>query len=121
MLEGGVGGQDGIIWLNNGVAKLGGGVNAELELGLLSVISRKTLKQEGTETGASSTTERVEDKEALEARAVICQTPDLVHNWVDLFFSYSVVATSVYGHGFSEGDQNATRTTHSCWQHPPCR
>jgi len=95
VLEGGVGGQDSVVWFDDGVAELGGGVNAELELGLLSIISRKTFKQESTETGTGSTTERVEDEEALETRAVIGQTPDLVHNWVDLFFSYSIVATSV--------------------------
>jgi len=95
VFEGGVGGQDSVVRLDDGVAELGGGVNAELELGLLSVISRKTLKQESTETGTRSTTERVEDEEALETRAVISQTPDLVHNWVDLFFSYGIVATSV--------------------------
>ena len=39
-----MGGQNGVVWLDNGVAELGGGVNAELKLGLLSVISRKTLK-----------------------------------------------------------------------------
>jgi len=95
VLEGGVGGQDGVVWLNNGVAELWGGVNAELELRLLSVIGRKTLKQESTETRTCSTTERVEDEEALEASTVICQAPDLVHNRVDLFFSNSIVTTSV--------------------------
>ena len=44
----------------------------------------------------------MEDEEALEASAVIGEAPDLVHHWVDLFFSYSVVATSVYGHDLSE-------------------
>jgi len=95
VLEGSVGGQDSVVWLDNGVTELGGGVNAELELGLLSVISRKTLKQESTKTGASSTAERVEDEEALETRTIVGQAPDHVHNYVDLFFSYSVVTTSV--------------------------
>jgi len=97
-----VGGQDSVVRLDNGVAELGGGINAELELGFLSVIGRKTLKQESTETGTSTTTERVEDEEALETGAVIGQTPDLVHNLIDLFFSYGVVTTSVYRHGLSE-------------------
>jgi len=96
-----VGGQDSVVWLDNGVAELGGGINAELKLGFLSVISRKTLKQESTETGTSSTTERVKDEEALETSAVIGQTPDLVHNLIDLFLSYSVVTTSVCRHGLS--------------------
>ena len=95
VLEGGVGSQDSVVWFDDGVAELGGGVNAELELGLLSVIGRKTFKQESTEAGTGSTTERVEDEEALETSAVVGQAPDLVHNWVDLFFSNSIVATSV--------------------------
>ena len=102
VLEGGMGGQDSVVWLDDGVAELGGGVNAELELGLLSVIGRKTLKQESTETGTSSTTERVEDEEALKTGAVVGQAPDLVHHWVDLFFSYSIVTTSVCRRGLSE-------------------
>ena len=57
VLEGGMGSQDSVVWLNDGVAELGGGVNAELELGLLSVISRKAFKQQSTETGTGSTTE----------------------------------------------------------------
>lgn len=97
-----MGRQDSVVWLDDGVSKPWGGINTELELGLLSVISGKALKQESTKTGTSSATERVEDKEALETRAVIGQTPDLVHNWVDLFFSYSIVATSVYQRGLSD-------------------
>ena len=96
-----MGGQDSVVWLDNGVAELGGGVNTEFELRLLSVIGRKTLKQESTKTGTSSTTERVENEEALETRAVIGQAPDHVHNYVDLFFSYGVVTASVYGRGLN--------------------
>ena len=66
VFESGVGRQYSIIWLDDGVAEPRGGINAELELRLLSIISRKTLKQESTKAGTSSTTERVEDEEALE-------------------------------------------------------
>ena len=52
-----MGRQHGVIGLDDGVSKPGCGINAELELGLLSVISGKTLKQESTEAGSSSTTE----------------------------------------------------------------
>ena len=122
VLEGGMGRQYGIVWLDDGVSEPGGGINAELELGLLSIIGRKTLEQESTEAGTGSTTERVEDEEALETRTVIGQAPDLVHNWVDLFFSYGVVTTGVYGSGiWVKRHQNATRTTYSCWQRPPCQ
>lgn len=39
-----MGGQYGVIWLDDGVGEPGGRVNAELELGLLAIISRKTLE-----------------------------------------------------------------------------
>ena len=104
VLEGGVGGQYSVVWLDDGIAEPRGGVNAEFELGLLAVIGGKTLEQESTKTGASSTTKRVEDEEALETSAVVGQTPDLIHNWVDLFFSYGVVATSVYDHDILVND-----------------
>jgi hypothetical protein len=44
VLEGGVGGQDSVVRLDDGVAEPGGGINAELELGLLSVIGGETLE-----------------------------------------------------------------------------
>ena len=96
VLEGSVSRQYSVVWLNDGVSEPGGRIDAELKLGLLSIISGKTLKQESTEAGTGSATERVEDEKALETRAVIGQTPDLIHNRVDLFFSYGIVTTSVY-------------------------
>jgi hypothetical protein len=60
------------------------------------------LKQESTETGTSSTTERAEDEEALETGDVVGQMPDLVHNWINPFFSYGVVITNACGHGLGE-------------------
>ena len=40
VLESGVGGQDRVIWLDNRCRHLGGGVDRELELGLLTVVGR---------------------------------------------------------------------------------
>jgi hypothetical protein len=77
-------------------------VNAELGLGPPFVIGRKMLRQESTETGTNSTTERAEDEEALETGEVVGQTPDLVHDWINPFFSYGVVITSACGHGLNE-------------------
>jgi hypothetical protein len=94
-------GQDGIVWLDDGVSEPGSGINTELELRLLSVIGGETLEQKSTKTRTGSTTERMEDEEALETSAVIGQSPDLVHNRIDLFFSDGVVTTSVYKHNIS--------------------
>ena len=65
MLQGGVGGEDGVVGLDDGGGDLWGGVDGELQLGLLAVVNRETLHQEGGETGAGTTTEGVEDKETL--------------------------------------------------------
>jgi hypothetical protein len=95
VLKGGVGGQDRIVWLNNRRRELWRRVDAELELRLFAIVCAEALEEEGTKTRASSTTERVEHKEALETRAVICQSTDLVHDTVNQLLSDSVVTTSI--------------------------
>lgn len=95
VLERGVGSQDRVVGLDDRRAKLRCRVHAELELGLLSVVRRETLEKESTETRASATAERVEDEEALEARAVVRQTTDLVHRRVDELLADGVVATGI--------------------------
>lgn len=95
VLQGSVGGQDRVIRLNDGVGESRSGIHAELELGLLAIVRGETLEDEGTETGTSSTTERVEDKEALETRAVIGKPANLVHHGVDHLFANGVVTTRI--------------------------
>lgn len=90
-----MGGEDGVVRLDNRVRGLRGGVDGELKLGLLAVVGGETLEQERTETRAGSTTERVEDEEALETRAVVSQTADLVHHNVNLLLADGVVATRI--------------------------
>lgn len=95
MLKGGVSCEDRVVRLDDRVGQGGCRVNAEFQLGLLAVVGRETLEDESTETRSSSTSERVEDKEALQTRAVVCETADLVHHYVNLFFSDGVVTTSI--------------------------
>jgi hypothetical protein len=71
VLQGGVGGEDGIVGLNHSSGNLGGWVNGELQLGLLSVIHREPLHQQGGEARASSPTKAVENQEALETCALV--------------------------------------------------
>jgi hypothetical protein len=99
VLESGVGGQDGVVWLNNGGCGLRSRVNAELQLDLLAKVDRETFHEKSTESGTSSTTERVEDKETLETRAVISNTTNFVQNLVYQLLANSVVATSVVVRG----------------------
>ena len=42
MFQGGVGGQDGVVWFNDGSGDLWGGVDGELQLGFLAVVNTET-------------------------------------------------------------------------------
>ena len=95
MLEGGVGGEDGVVGLDNGGGDLRGRVDAELELALLAIVDGQTLHQQGTEPGTCSSTEGVEDEEALQTRAVVGNAADLIQDLVDELLSDGVVATGV--------------------------
>jgi hypothetical protein len=95
MLEGGVSRQDRVVRLDNRVGDGRSRIHAELELRLLAVVSGEPLENKGTETRASSTTERVEDEEALKATAVIREAANLVHHSVNHLFADSVVAAGV--------------------------
>jgi len=46
VLQGGVGGQDGVVGLHHGCGHLGGGVDGELQLGFLAVVNGEPLHQE---------------------------------------------------------------------------
>ena len=63
--------EDGVVRLYNGGGHLWSGVHGKLKLAFLAVVGRETLKDQGTETRACTTTERVEDKETLEGGAVV--------------------------------------------------
>lgn len=95
VLQGGVGGQDGVVRLDDGGGGLGGGVDTELELALLAVVDRQTLHEQSTETRASSTTEGVEDQETLKTSAAVGDAADLVEDAVDKLLADGVVTTGV--------------------------
>jgi hypothetical protein len=78
VLQEGVGGQDGVVGLNDSSGDLGGGVDGEAELGLLAVVHRQALQQQRAQARAGTTTHSVEDQEALEAGTVVCQLSDAV-------------------------------------------
>ena len=95
MLESRVGRQNGVVGLNYGAGELWSRVYTELELGLLSVVSRESLKEQGTKAGSSSSTERVEDKESLQSRAVVRQPSQLVHDRINELLANSVMSTGI--------------------------
>ena len=71
VLDGAVSREDGIVGLNDGGGDARSRVDGELKLALLAVVGGEALEKEGTEAGTCTTTERVEDQESLERRAVI--------------------------------------------------
>ena len=106
VLQGGVGGQDGVVGLYYGRGHLRGGVDGELQLGLLAIIHRETLHQQGSEAGASSSSEGVEDEESLESSAHVRQLPDSVEDEVHDLLADGVVAPGVVVGGvLLAGDQ----------------
>lgn len=85
-----------IVWFNNRRRQLRGGVHTKLELRLFTIVGRQSLEKKCTETRSSTTTEGVENKEALEATAVVRKPADLVHSRVDKLLPNRVVATCIY-------------------------
>jgi len=106
VLKEGVGGEHGVVWLNDGGADLWGWVDGESELGLLSVIDGESLEEERSETRSGTSTDGVEDKESLESSALIGELSDSVKAEVDNFLSDGVVTTGeVVGGIFLSGDE----------------
>ena len=101
-----MGREDGVVRLDDGVGDLGGWVDSESELGLLSVVYGESLEEEGSESGTGSTTDGVEDHEALEAGAVVSELSDSVEAEVDDLSADGVVSSGeVVGGIFLSGDQ----------------
>jgi len=72
VLDGAVCRQNSVVGLNNRGRHARSRVDGEFELALLAVVGREALEEERTEAGTGTTTERVEDEETLEGRAVVC-------------------------------------------------
>ena len=93
VLKEGVGGEDGVVWLNNGGGHLWGWVDGESELGLLSVINGESLEEEGSETGSGTSTDGVESKETLETSALISKLSDSVEAEINNLLTNGVVTS----------------------------
>ena len=95
VLEGGVGGEDGVVWLDDGCSDLWGRIDTELKFALLAVVDRETLHQQGAEARPGASSEAVEDEEALETRAVVRHASDLVEHLINELLAHGVVTTGV--------------------------
>jgi hypothetical protein len=106
VLEERVGRENGVVRLNNGGGNLRRRIDGETELGLLTVIDGESLEEEGAETGSSSTTDGVEDEEALETSALIGELSDSVEAEIDDFLTNGVMSSGeVVGGIFLTGDE----------------
>jgi len=94
VLEHGVGGEDGVVGLDDSTAELRRRPDDEVELALLAVVSAEALKKEAGETRASATTNAVEDEEALKTSAVVGELTDAIKSHIDKILANGVVATS---------------------------
>merc|ERR1712153_279265 len=95
VLEEGVGGEHGVVWLDHGSGHLRGRVHAESQLGLLAVVHGQTLEEEGAEAGTGTTTDGVEDHEALETSALVGELAKAVEGQVNNLLTHGVMATGV--------------------------
>ena len=93
VLKEGVGGQDGVVWLNNGGGDLWGWIDGESELGFLTIIDRKSLEEERSESGSGTSTDGVEDEESLESCALIRELSDSVEAEINDFFTNGVMSS----------------------------
>jgi len=106
VLKEGVGGEHGVVGLDDGGGDLGRGVDGESELGLLAVIDGKSLEEEGSETGAGTATNSVEDEETLETSALIGELADSVEAEIDDLTSDGVMSSGEVVSGiFLSGDE----------------
>ena len=101
-----MGGEDGVVWLDNGGGDLWGWVDGETELGLLSVIDGKSLEEERSESGSGTSTDGVEDEETLETSALIGELSDSIEAEIDDLLTDGVMSSGeVVGGIFLSGDK----------------
>jgi len=106
VLQEGVDTEDTVIRLNDSSGDLGAGPDGEGDLRLLAIVDRQTLEHQAAETGTSTTTACVEDKEALETSAVVSKLTDTVEAEVDNLLTNGVVTTGeVVGGVLLTGDE----------------
>lgn len=72
VVHGGVGGEQRVIWLHHGGGDLGRWIDGKVQLALLAVIGGQALHQQGCESRTSTTAQRVEDEESLQAVTLLC-------------------------------------------------
>ena len=93
VLQKGMGGKDGVVWLNNSGGYLWRWVDGESKLGLLTVIDGKSLEEKRSKAGSSTSTDGVEDKETLKTSALIGKLSDSVEAEIDDLLTNGVMTS----------------------------
>jgi len=106
VLQSGVGGQNGVVWLNNSGGDLWSWVDGKFQFGFLSIINRQSFHQQTGETRSGTATKGVEDEKTLETGALISEFSGSIKDQIDQFFTNGVMASGVVVGGiFFTGDQ----------------
>merc|ERR1719326_166978 len=119
-------GEGGVVGLNDGVGHLGGGHDGEGAHHSVGVLFTDLGDQEGSHTGAGTTTEGVGDLEALEAIATFGFLADNIEDGVDELGTFGVVTLGpvVTGTGLTEdevvgseelSERSSTDGVHGSW------
>ena len=100
MFQGGVSGQNGVVWFNHCRWNLWGRVDRELQFGFLSIVNRQTFHEQRCEARTSTSTEGVEDKETLQPCALVslgytCTENQNCQIRLVFFFSYMLWTISI--------------------------
>ena len=90
-----MGGENRVVGLNNSSRHLGRRRDGEGELGLASVVDRKTLQKERSKTRPSTSSSRMEDKKSLKPGTVVSKLADTIQNKVNNLLANGVVTTRV--------------------------
>uniref|UniRef100_T1JJL6 Uncharacterized protein n=1 Tax=Strigamia maritima TaxID=126957 RepID=T1JJL6_STRMM len=95
VLEGRVGGENGVVRFDHGGRHLRCGIDGEFEFGFLAVVDREALHEERGEAGAGPSAEAVENEKSLQAGTLVGQLADPIQDKVHNFFANGVVTTGV--------------------------
>jgi hypothetical protein len=95
VLESGMRRENRVVWLYDRIRKRRRRVDTKFELALLAIIRGEPLEDKRAETRAGPTTKRMENKEALEASAIVSETSNSIHHVVNLLLPNRIVATRV--------------------------
>ena len=93
VLQEGMSGEDRVVGLYDGGGDLWRREDAEIQFRLLSVVNRQTLQEKGTKARAGTSSDGVEDEEALQTLAVFDKFAYAVHDLVNVLLADSVTTS----------------------------